>query len=249
MKQLTNSPLHARATNYAMHKITEGSRETRIVGELIALENIRKTTANEIVQHAKTLLAAPEEPPELLSLYEWIQDWLENGQSHHQIIEQLRAKGVEKTQAEEILQQAIYFQDSKNEQVNKVKNIAAHSSQIHRQVQIWRKQLMSPHTIQQKLQKKYNLNAQEAQSIFFSAALHNKAQQQVEIQVSDHCPQNNQTKCLLMLSFIILCALGCHWFLEGVTGQVLTTVFSLAVVALITYRFTRRHYRQSSYIE
>ena len=39
------------------------------------------------------------------------------------------------TQAQEILQQTISFQNSKKEQADKVKNITANSSQIHRQVQ------------------------------------------------------------------------------------------------------------------
>lgn len=248
MKQLIDSPLHTKAINYALHKITEGVSETRIVGELIALENIRKTTANEIVQKAKILFATTETKSTFFGLYEWIQEWLESGKSAAQIIEQLTAKGIEHEQAQEIFEQAISFQNSKKAQINKVRNISANSSQIHRQVQNWRKQLISSQTIQQKLQKEYNLTSQEAQSMFFSASLHNKAQQQVQLKISDHCPADKRLQCMLTFCLIVLSAIGTYFLLEGITGQVLTIVFSTMAVALVVRRFTRRNYQQTSYI-
>jgi SOS response regulatory protein OraA/RecX len=248
MKQLIDSPLHTRATNYALHKITEGVSETRIIGELIALENIRRTTANEIVQKAKTLFATTETKSAFFGLYEWIQEWSESGKSTTEIIEQLTAKGIERAQAQEVLEQAMSFQNSKKAQINKVKTISANSSQIHRQVQNWRKQLISPQTIQQKLQKEYNLTPEEAQSMFFSASLHNKAQQQVQLKISDHCPEDKRWQCMLTFCLIILSAISSYLLLEGITGQILTAIFSTMAVVFVIRRFTRRNYQQTSYI-
>lgn len=249
MKQLIDSSQHARATNYAKHKMTEGVSDTRIIGELVALENLRKSTAIEITQQAKRLLEPVSPHTEVLNLYEWIQDWLVKGLSHHQITHRLKTKGIDETQARELLQKTIDFQISENEKTSKAKNISVHSPEIYRQIQVWRKQLMSPYVIKQKLQQHYDLNKDEAQGLLCTALLHKKAQQTIEIEVRHKHPPNNWLQCFSILSLLLLCTLGAYSFTSGVTSRMLIALCLLGIAGFIAYKLTRRSHNKVSYLK
>lgn len=250
MKQVLDTAKHMRAINYVKQKIAEGISDKRIVGELVALEKIRKTTAIDIVQQVRiTIGNISPKNAQLANLYEWIQDWLDKGISHYQIVDNLVTKGVEYQQAWDMLLDSISFQKEKNEKLNKAQSLADQSAEIYRQIQIWRKQLLSADAILKKLQYRYNLSTQEAQELVRTISLHKKANQKVEIQISDRCTKKNYKRCLLFLLTTLFLAFISYAFFSGIISQILTYSILTIGIGMFIYKLVSRTYHSIEYIQ
>lgn len=251
MKNTIDNSKHIRVTNYARQKIKEGVSEKRIVGELVALENIRKKVATQIVQDAKSYVRtlSSEHGTQFDNLYEWIQDWLDKGISHLEIIDNLKTKGIDHTQAWDMLLESVSFKKSKNARLTKAQYLTGHTNDIHHHIQLWRKQLLSPESIQQKLQYHYQLTPQEAQDVFQTIDLHKKANQEVGIQVSEKKLKNKPKQCLVILLMALTCATVSFISLPKGLSQTLGITFLSFGAVFILYKLAYRSYQRINYIK
>ncbi|OJJ18214.1 hypothetical protein BKI52_25670 [marine bacterium AO1-C] len=250
MKQVSDTAKLARATNYAKQKITEGISQKRIVGELVALEKIRKVTATLIVQEAQQSLGSST--PENLhvnSLYEWIQECLNKDVSHLEVVDDLVAKGINQEQAWDMLLDAISFQKSQNAKLTKAQYFTEHATEINQQIKSWRKQLLSPESICQKLQYHYQLTPEEACNLLDTISIYNKANEPVEIQVSDQCHNRKPQQCVYILTITILCACAAYFFLQGSLSNTLTLVSVGFGIGFIVFKLLQRSYQRIKYLK
>jgi len=250
MKQVSDTAKFARATNYAKQKIIEGISQKRIIGELVALEKIRKATATLIVQEAQQSLGSySSESLHVDSLYEWIQECLDKNVSHLKVVDDLVGKGINQEQAWDMLLDAISFQKSKKARLTKSQYFTAHATEINDQIKCWRKQLLSPESIRQKLQYHYQLTPEEAHNLLDTISIYTKANQPVEIQVSEQCYNRKPQQCIYILAIIALCVCSASFFLQDRVGQVLTFMSVAFGVGFITFKLLRRSYQRIRYLK
>ena len=249
-QQISETAKYAHAVNYAKQKISEGISAKRVVGELVALEKIRKSTATLIVEEARQYIGqAANDDIHISNLYEWIQECLDKDISHLKMVNDLVAKGISQDQAWDMLLDAISFNKSKNARLTKSQYLTEHATEIHRQIKSWRKQLLSPDSIRQKLECKYHLTPQEAKDLLDTISIHNKANESVEIQVSDQCYNKKPQHCVYILLATLLCACGSYFLLSGQVSQLLTFVSVAFGISFVTVKLLQKSYRRINYLK
>lgn len=250
MKQVSDTAKLARATNYAKQKIIEGVSQKRIIGELVALEKIRKVTATLIVQEAQQSLGhSSSESLHVDSLYEWIQECLDQDVDHLKVVDALVNKGISQEQAWDMLLDAISFQKSKKARLTKSQYFTEHATEINDQIKRWRKQLHSPQNIRQKLQSHYQLTPEEAHNLLETISIYNKANQSVEIQVSDQCYNKRPQQCIYVLTITVLCACGAYFLLQDSISRVFTFMSIAFGVGFIAIKLLKRSYHRIRYLK
>ncbi len=252
MKQVSDKAKLTRATNYAKQKITEGVSQKRIIGELVALEKIRKAAATLIVQEAQQSLGqSNSENLPVNSLYEWIQECLDQNISHLEVVDRLVVKGINQEQAWDMLLDTISFQTSKNAKFTKSQYFSEHATEINQQIKSWRKQLLSPESIRQKLQYHYQLTPEEASHLLETISIYNKANEAVEIQVSDQCDhrKSKSQQCIYIMATTVLCACGSYFLLQGKVSHTLTFASVAFGVGFLTFKLLQRSYQRIKYLK